>query len=312
MDKEFKTIDELICLLESRNVTTDENTAAAISRESYYAVVNGYKKPFLDYEAMEASGSDVFKPGVEFRWMYDLFMFDRDLRIITFNYLTRAEAVVKTSVVYSFCRSHREESSYLDVSNFCTGEDILVPKAFKGNKKALYSQNISRLMTTLNGKLVVKSKTRPFIKHYMSKHGYVPLWVLANDLTFGNVAHFYQLMQSKDQADVCRSIAKVRQLDSKKDGTLSPRELLRATSILVDFRNICAHDERLYCAKSGNDDFAVMLSMMLRVLPKIEVEDIVQEIFDLFDKYKGKLNHVTPSTLLDDMGFHLRRDERTK
>ena len=154
---------------------TDENTAAAISRESYYAIVNGYKKPFLDYETMKASRSDVFKACVEFRWMYDLFMFDRDLRIITFNYLTRAEAVVKTSVVYSFCQNHQEESAYLDVSNFCTGDDILVPKTFKGSKKALYSQNISRLMTTLNGKLVIKNKTRPFIKHYMLKYGSVPL-----------------------------------------------------------------------------------------------------------------------------------------
>lgn len=308
MDKNFKTIDELISLLESRGVATDENTASAISRESYYAIVNGYKNPFLDYNAMKASGSDVYKAGVEFRWMHDLFMFDRDLRIIAFSYLTRAEAVVKTSVVYSFCNNHQEESSYLDVSNFCTAEDILVPKTFKGNKRALYSQNISRLMSILNGKLVVKGSTRPFIRHYVSKHGSVPLWVLANDLTFGNISHFYQLMQRKDQADVCRSIAKVRQLDSKKDGTLSTRELLRAMSVLVDFRNICAHDERLYCAKSGNDDFAAMLAMMLRVLPKSEVEDFIQEIFDLFDKYEGKLHHVTPLTLLDDMGFHLKRD----
>ena len=43
MAKEFKTIDELIDLLESRNVITDENTKTQLMRESYYAVVNGYK-----------------------------------------------------------------------------------------------------------------------------------------------------------------------------------------------------------------------------------------------------------------------------
>lgn len=42
--KEFKTIDELVSLLESRNVITDENTRIQLTRESYYAVVNGYKK----------------------------------------------------------------------------------------------------------------------------------------------------------------------------------------------------------------------------------------------------------------------------
>ena len=48
MGKEFKTIEELVNLLESRNVITDENTAPALQQESYYAIVNGYKKPFLD------------------------------------------------------------------------------------------------------------------------------------------------------------------------------------------------------------------------------------------------------------------------
>ena len=55
MAKEFKTIDELIDLLESRNVITDENTKTQLMRESYYAVVNGYKKPFLDTQAMKGS-----------------------------------------------------------------------------------------------------------------------------------------------------------------------------------------------------------------------------------------------------------------
>ena len=86
----FRTIEELIEILESRGVKTDEDTARAIERESYYAIVNGYKKPFLDTEKMTESSDDVYKEDTEFRWIYDLFMFDRDLRSITFKYLTRA------------------------------------------------------------------------------------------------------------------------------------------------------------------------------------------------------------------------------
>ncbi len=53
MPKDFKTYDELITLLESRNVMTNEHTKVQLMRESYYAIVNGYKDPFLDTKAME-------------------------------------------------------------------------------------------------------------------------------------------------------------------------------------------------------------------------------------------------------------------
>ncbi len=41
MAKEFKTFDELISVLESRNVITNNDTMSQLMRESYYAIVNG-------------------------------------------------------------------------------------------------------------------------------------------------------------------------------------------------------------------------------------------------------------------------------
>lgn len=45
MAKEFKTFAQLIELLEGRGVATDTSTTDCLRRESYYAVVNGYKAP---------------------------------------------------------------------------------------------------------------------------------------------------------------------------------------------------------------------------------------------------------------------------
>lgn len=80
--KDFKTIDQLVRLLESRGVITDEWTPLAIERESYYAIVNGYKEPFLDKKAMASTHEDVYLPGTRFEWIYCLFMFDRELRAL--------------------------------------------------------------------------------------------------------------------------------------------------------------------------------------------------------------------------------------
>ena len=100
MAKEFKTLEELIELMESRGIVTDENTRSQLSRESYYAVINGYKQPFLDREAMSRSADDVYVSGTRFEWIYALFSFDRDLRAVTFKYLAQAEAIMKNAVVY--------------------------------------------------------------------------------------------------------------------------------------------------------------------------------------------------------------------
>ena len=95
MAKEFKTIDELVGLLESRHVKTDADTRTALMRESYYAVVNGYKDPFLDREAMQSSSGDVYVSGTCFSQIYDLYRLDRELRLALFPYLTEAEGIGK-------------------------------------------------------------------------------------------------------------------------------------------------------------------------------------------------------------------------
>lgn len=104
MAKEFLTIEQLVQLMESRGLQTDDETRAALRRESYYAVINGYKDPFLDKSAMQSLSEDRYKAGTKFQNIYDLFSFDRELRTLTFSYLTKAEAALKNSVVYAFLR----------------------------------------------------------------------------------------------------------------------------------------------------------------------------------------------------------------
>ena len=57
--KEFKTIAEQIAILESRGMSVGEDAPIVLLRENYYSVINGYKDPFLDKEAMQSSADDV-------------------------------------------------------------------------------------------------------------------------------------------------------------------------------------------------------------------------------------------------------------
>ena len=300
--KEFKTIAEQISILESRGMHVGGEASAILLRENYYSVINGYKDPFLDKKAMQSSADDVYVEGSRFEWVFSLFQFDRELRRITFSYLIQAEAALKTATVYAFCENHRGCSDYLERSSFCSARDMLTPKAFKGNKASLHSNNMNKLMEFLNRKLVVGPATRPFVAHYITSYGEVPLWVLSNDLTFGNMSHFFQLMKRGDQNSVCKYLFETT-LRAEGDRKITPHEVLRAYDVLTHFRNLCAHDERLYCAKVGNDDYATMLKLMEVALPRDVVRNMKKDIRHLLQRYNGELNVITAHDLGNCLGL---------
>lgn len=122
MDKPFKTIEEQVALLESRGISTDENTAAALMREGYYSIVNGYKAPFLDPYLSNSAKDNHYIEGTAFSDIYRLFLLDRSLRELTFHYLIRTEALIRTACAYCFSNMHRAADDYLRFDSYATEE----------------------------------------------------------------------------------------------------------------------------------------------------------------------------------------------
>ena len=303
MAKEFMSFDELVALLESRGVEIDDNSRNRLMQESYYAVVNGYKAPFLDTAAMESSPEDVYLPGTKFSSIYALFSFDRELRATTFKYLAKAEAMMRTAVVHSFCEAHQGPTDDLYEQSYARPEDMLVAKDHRGNKARLYRKNMTDLTTTLQSK---SHSWKPYIAHYANTYGFVPLWVMSNDLTFGNVMHLYQLQKRSEQNKACKIIYEAIGNDRYPFARLTPQKLLRAFSVLVGFRNICAHDERLYCAKVGKhkeNDFGAMAAELARILSRSETESFIRDVDRLLHAYQNRFTPLDPGELLTNMGI---------
>lgn len=245
MGKPFLTIRQQVELLEKRGMETDSETPTILRREGYYSVVNGYKDPFIDRGATARASDDRYVRDAKFSDMYALFEFDRSLRELTFHYLIRAESTAKTAVAYCFSDVHRDRDAYLLQDCYCTRDEY----ARAGMNAARYADEISDLVSIL-------SKTRrnsnaEFIKHYRDEYGDVPLWVLSNGLTFGNIEHFFNLMKPDEKASVCKMIVQSTNRVGSNLGYLSVDKVRVALEALVKFRNICAHDERLYCAVVG-------------------------------------------------------------
>lgn len=302
MDKPFLTIDEQIKLLESRGVATDEATPNILMREGYYSIVNGYKVPFLDIKASKLAQDDRYLEGTTFKTLYDLFRFDRNLRELTFKYLIRAEAITRTAISYCFSDAHRSQDDYLLQANYCTKEEF---EAY-GKDASVYVAELTKLTGILSKHL--KSSKTEFVEHYREAHGHVPLWVLANDLTFGNLEHFFNLMKPAEKAAVCKTIsAATGRLGDKELGFFSVDKARVSLETLVKFRNICAHDERLYSACVGDRkaiNYIKMVWMLERFLTKEEFVVYLNELTEIITrdlKNNIGLQHVYEKLGLDEL-----------
>lgn len=302
MDKPFKTIEQQVEMLELRGVKTDDDTPVILLREGYYSVVNGYKAPFIDEVASKEAGDDRYLAGTKFSDIYSLFLFDRELRELTFHFLLKIEAMVRTICSYTFSENHRECDAYLVQTNYATREE------YESFGLSNYMFNMQKLHGILSKKAT--QSERDFIKHYAEKHGWVPLWVLSNDLTFGNIEHFFNLMKPNEQNTVCKRIAKVTGRIGGKNSYLDPKRARSSIDVIVKVRNMCAHDERLYCAKIGgrrNLTYVEFIAILYRYLTDRDFKELVRKVADLSVGYSassGLVNHI-----LDRMGFTKSIDE---
>lgn len=180
MDKPFITIDEQVKKLRSRELIVADSAKYVLMRESYYAIINGYKEPFIDRELTGRANDDRYMAGTTFDDIYSLFTFDRKLRNLTFEYVIQAEAVLKTAVIYVFSEHHRDDNAFLNKDNFCLKKEYYNP-----NK---YDYELEKLIKALKDK--VEGGKTDYIKYYRSHHDCIPLWVISNNMTFGNIIHF--------------------------------------------------------------------------------------------------------------------------
>ena len=301
-DKPFKTHDELIELLKSRgiDISTQDDIAYAkniLSKEGYYNIINGYNKLFLDKD----SGENFYKKGTTLNEIYALYSFDRILRAIFFKYILKVESNVKSLIAYYFPMRYGH-TNYLVYRNFNTSCKDAQSK-------------ITALIAEIQKQISSRSSD-PSISHYLSKYGYIPLWVLTNILTLGTISKFYSLMKTPERQDVSK-VFKV--LDTELEN-----ELLYLSSV----RNFCAHGNRLYCyrtkkplidtsyhsklyiAKNANgeyeygkrDLFAAMIALR-QLLSNNDYKRMSKEIYRAIGTLNKKLTVITKEDVLHEMGF---------
>lgn len=117
MAKPFKSLDSLLRLMRSRNISINKTGEGSkvkkiLSRENYYSVINGYKEVFLDKEITATNNSDYYITGTTFFQIYSLYRFDRNLRNILLKSILQAEQNVCTKVSYRFAETNQSNINH--------------------------------------------------------------------------------------------------------------------------------------------------------------------------------------------------------
>ncbi len=231
--KPFKTHEQQILILRDRGLTVDGPSAMRVlETEKYYNVINGYKDFFLQ---RDVNGNilqpEVYKAGATFDELYLLYKFDRELRNCLLEFLLKFETSLKSKISYRFSEKYKDTHAYLIHKNYSRNPSDL--------------NTVLGVISTLSHTISKKRKTKT-IEHYLDKHEGVPMWVLVNYLTIGNINHLYSCLKQPLRNQIAKDFATSYNSGYNVSIHFTP-DMLDAINKLTNFyRNACAHEERLY------------------------------------------------------------------
>lgn len=253
--KIYKTYRQLISILRSRGLNIKQGSAGSrtmriLEKENYYNVINGYKDLFIQTPATDTT-DEVYKTTATFDEIFALYSFDREIRIIYLKYILKLENHFKTVVSHCFSQKYGHDN-YLKLSSFqheASSDSYELSHIAKRNHLDMTADldkikqisaeenvsNVTRLLGDIQQEIARQlNKHHQVVTHYMTQHGYIPLWVLVNVLTFGKVTTFYRNLKEDDKIEIAKQFG------------INYKELHKYMTMMGFARNVCAHDERFF------------------------------------------------------------------
>ena len=308
--KEFKTIDEQIIILKNKGlIFKDEHKAKKLLiANNYYNIINGYKDLFIIKK-----NNEMFLNNTTFEEIYSLYEFDRKIKDILLEYILKVENSLRSYIAYYFSMQHGNDN-YLKLDSFDNFNGIYsVSQDTKKNR----IHNIQDLIGTIHKEIAKSLNTKEYINHYLINYGFIPMWVLVNILSFGVLSKFLELMKQGERIHISQHF------------NIMENELIQYTKLLAYFRNLCAHDDRIYNVKvpkylyipnnkyhsllnlsklngmykyGKNDLFALIISLKI-MLPSNEFNTLYNKINGRIISLSNNLNVISINDVLKIMKF---------
>jgi abortive infection bacteriophage resistance protein len=213
--KPATSIDDQIRLLRRRGMIVDDDDRARhyLKHISYYRL----RAYWLPFEVPAQNGDHAFRAETNFEDILNLYVFDRQLRLLVLDATERVEVTLRAQWAHHMAMKYRSHG-YLDQALY--------------SRRDRHASAVTRLTSEFN------LSRDTFAKHYRSKYNnpnLPPVWMAAEIISFGQLSKWiYNLKLRADR----QAIAKPFSLDEKA--------LSSFVHHMSYVRNICAHHGRLW------------------------------------------------------------------
>ncbi|WP_041137839.1 Abi family protein [Beduini massiliensis] len=306
MAKPFKTIDEQCTLLCSRNLTftKTEDAKRFLLTNNYYNVVNCYGKFFIDH-------GDVFIDGTNFNELTCVHYFDKEIKNILFKYIIEIEKRLKSIIAYYFSEAHQGDPyPYLYTHNFNSNNILKVAPLISS-----LSNIIKKYSTAL---------TNNSIKHYIHVHKSVPLWIICNYMSFGQIVLFYKNMKRPEQNKVAKEFSAIlNESLGRNDIKLQVKHVISYLDNLLEIRNLVAHNNKVLGYKCKQNTLYIkelhsnynanpnsprqsvfdIFIVMRCFLDKNQYIEMHNTVHKRIKNLKKNIKTIDPDKILDSLGF---------
>ena len=224
------TYTEQVELLISRGLLVSDKKRAErhLSNISYHRL-SAYMRTYKQI----ANGGilDDFIPGTTWDMVYNLYVFDRKLRLLVFDAIERLEVAIRTQIIYQL--SHKYGSHWQDDKNIFNSPETITLRDGRKVVKDVYVDIQRHIKEQLNN-----NKAEEFIQHYCRKYDSPenpPSWMSVEVMYFNHLSRICtELKNRSDKTEIAKYF-------------FLPPDIFCSWLHTINYvRNICAHHARLW------------------------------------------------------------------
>lgn len=224
------TYTEQVELLSSRGMVIfdKQRTERHLANISYYRL-SAYMLPYKQKE--NGKILDSFQEGVTWDTVYNLYVFDRKLRLLVFDAIERLEVAIRAQIIYQL--SHKYGSHWQDRPEIFTPPKTITLRDGRTVIMDVYGDIQKHIKEQLHN-----NKAEVFIQHYCNKYDTPinpPSWMSVEVMYFNHLSRICTGL--KLRADI-NGIASYF--------ALPPKTFCSWLHTINYIRNICAHHARLW------------------------------------------------------------------
>lgn len=213
------TFDDQADLLIARGLGGGREQIVQILQTVNYYRLSGYLLSFR-----KSNGTD-FVDGTNIDDLWRIYTFDRRLRCLLFECISRIEVAIRTRIIYEHSLSTEDPFCYISQANFDLENDQLDMR---------HNDLLERISQSVR-KASANAFPCVFLKHFQASYtnSFPPVWMAIEVVDFGIVQHYYQLLPKAIRIKIAKGFG------------VTDKTLVSLLILLNRIRNACAHHDRI-------------------------------------------------------------------